>query len=51
MKNHDMLATMVDLWVNNIDWTKSIFLLIQLSEGGYFVNMIDHGTCFPGGYQ
>ncbi|WP_440970227.1 HipA family kinase [Peribacillus frigoritolerans] len=53
VKNHDMLAAMVvfDLWVNNIDRTMSNLLLEHLSEGGYFVHMIDHGICFPGGYQ
>jgi hypothetical protein len=53
VKNHDMLAAMVvfDLWVNNIDRTMSNLLLERLSEGGYFVHMIDHGKCFPGGYQ
>lgn len=51
--NHDMLAAMgvFDLWVKNIDRTMSNLLLERLSEGGYFVHLIDHGKCFPGGYQ
>lgn len=53
VKNHDMLAAMVvfDLWVNNIDRTMSNLLLEHLSDGSYFVHLIDHGICFPGGYQ
>ncbi|MEY9870478.1 hypothetical protein ABIE66_005984 [Peribacillus sp. B2I2] len=53
VKNQDMLAAMVvfDLWVNNIDRTMSNLLLEHLSDGSYFVHLIDHGICFPGGYQ
>lgn len=53
IKNHDMLAAMVvfDQWVNNWDRTMSNLLLERLSEGTYYFHMIDHGLCFPGGYQ
>ncbi len=53
VKNHDMLAAMAvfDQWVNNSDRTMSNLLLERLSEGGYYIHMIDHGKCFPGGYK
>jgi hypothetical protein len=52
VKNHEMLAGMAvfDQWVHNFDRTMNNLLLERLSEGGYYVHMIDHGRCFPGGY-
>lgn len=52
VKNREMLAGMsvFDQWVHNFDRTMSNLLLEHLSEGGFYVRMIDHGRCFPGEY-
>ena len=52
VKNRVMLAgmTVFDQWVHNFDRTMSNLLLEHLSEGGFYVRMIDHGRCFPGEY-
>lgn len=54
VQNHNMLAKMAvfDQWVNNFDRTMSNLLLERLDEGesSFYVHMIDHGRCFPGGY-
>lgn len=52
IKNHDMIAAMVvfDHWVFNYDRTLRNVLMERLSEGNYYLHMIDHGKCFPGGY-
>lgn len=53
VKNHDMLAAMAvfDQWVNNSDRTMSNILLERLNGDEYYIHMIDHGKCFPGGYK
>jgi hypothetical protein len=53
IKNHQVLAGIFvfDHWVHNADRTKSNILLERLPEGQYDIHMIDHGKCFPGGYE
>lgn len=53
VKNRDMLAgiTVFDQWVNNSDRGTMNVILENLSDGGYYVHMIDHGRVFPGRYQ
>ncbi|MEH7380632.1 HipA family kinase [Bacillus sp. JJ1533] len=53
LKNPEMLAWMVvfDQWVHNFDRTVNNLLLERLSEGSFYVHMIDHGRCFPGEYN
>lgn len=40
-----------DHWVHNADRTKSNILLERLPGGQFDIHMIDHGKCFPGGYD
>jgi hypothetical protein len=51
--NHEMLAAMVvfDHWVHNIDRTMSNLLLEKRNNEVFYVHLIDHGKCFPGGYN
>ncbi|KHF41621.1 HipA family kinase [Halalkalibacter okhensis] len=53
VKNRDMLAgvTVFDQWLNNSDRGTMNVILERLSDERYYVHMIDHGRCFPGGYQ
>lgn len=48
--NRNMLAGMIvfDQWVYN---SNRDVLLQPLDKGGYFVHMIHHDRCFPGGYK
>ena len=40
-----------DQWVNNSDrGTKNVIFEV-LTDGGYYVHMIDHGRVFPGRYE
>jgi hypothetical protein len=53
VKNRDILAgiTVFDQWVNNSDRGTKNVILERLDEGGYYVQMIDHGRVFPGRYE
>jgi hypothetical protein len=53
VKNRDLLAgiTVFDQWLNNSDRGTMNVILERLDDGNYYVHMIDHGRCFPGGYQ
>lgn len=53
VKNRNMLAgiTVFDQWVNNSDRGTMNVILERLSDGSYYVHMIDHGRCFPGRYE
>lgn len=53
INNHQVLAGIFvfDHWVHNADRTKSNILLERRPDGKYDIHMIDHGKCFPGGYQ
>ncbi|WP_198020568.1 HipA family kinase [Anoxybacteroides tepidamans] len=53
IQNSEILARMLvfDQWINNTDRTMSNVLLERLSDGNFYVHMIDHGKCFLGGYN
>lgn len=51
--NHSILAGMIifDQWVYNSNRNVNSLLLQPLEQGGYYVHMIHHYRCFPGGYR
>lgn len=52
LMNRSSLAGMIvfDIWVNNSDRSRTNLLLQPISSGYHF-HMIDHGRCFPEGYN
>ena len=53
VNNRNQLAglTVFDQWLNNSDRGTMNVILERLDDDSYYVHMIDHGRCFPGGYQ
>ncbi|WP_102349258.1 HipA family kinase [Bacillus sp. Marseille-P3661] len=51
--NRNMLAGMIifDQWVYNSNRSINNLLLQHTDKGGYYVHMINHDRCFPGGYR
>ncbi|MGN1402272.1 MAG: HipA family kinase [Bacillus sp. (in: firmicutes)] len=47
--NRSILAGILifDFWLRNIDRDESNILLSPMGESKYFINMIDHGNCYP----
>jgi hypothetical protein len=49
---HDLAGMIVfDHWIDNASRDYKNILFESLSRGRYHIHMIDHGSCFPGGYD